>query len=75
MRRKGRAAAARRATATSTPSACCGRQRPTGSLSQPFTPLRGLTPFVDHFLETAEMAVEGGQLVNAKTGLFGDQAG
>jgi phage terminase large subunit-like protein len=69
-----RAAAARRAaTATSTPSACCARRRPTGIIAT-FTPLRGLTPFVDHYLETAEMADASGLLVNAKRGLFGEEA-
>ena len=38
-----------------------------------FTPLRGLTPFLDHFLETAVMADADGHLVNAKVGLFGEQ--
>jgi phage terminase large subunit-like protein len=37
-----------------------------------FTPLRGLTPFVDQFLETAEMAdAASGHIINAKVGIFG----
>lgn len=38
------------------------------------TPLRGLTPFIDQFLTTAVMADASGQIVNAKTGLFGEKA-
>lgn len=45
-----------------------------GLLMATFTPLRGLTPFVDHFLETAEMADAEGNLVNAKVALFGEAA-
>ena len=37
-----------------------------------FTPLRGLTPFVDHYLETATMADAAGNVVNAKVGMFGE---
>jgi phage terminase large subunit-like protein len=36
-----------------------------------FTPLRGLTPFIDHYLETAYMCDADGNLINAKVGLFG----
>ena len=39
-----------------------------------FTPLRGLTPFLDHYLETAVMADAEGHLVNAKVGLFGEKS-
>ena len=35
---------------------------------EPFTPMRGLTPFVDHYLETAKMADAEGNVVNAKVG-------
>lgn len=38
------------------------------------TPLRGLTPFIDHYLETATMCdASTGLIVNAKQGIFGDQ--
>jgi hypothetical protein len=37
-----------------------------------FTPLRGLTPFIDQYLETSEMADATGNFVNAKLGLFGE---
>lgn len=39
-----------------------------------FTPLRGLTPFVDHYLDTASMADATGTVVNAKLGIFGAAA-
>jgi hypothetical protein len=39
-----------------------------------FTPLRGLTPFVDEYLETGLMADESGTLVKGKTAMFGDKA-
>jgi phage terminase large subunit-like protein len=39
-----------------------------------FTPLRGLTPFVDEYLETGLMADETGTLVKGKTAMFGDKA-
>ena len=43
-----------------------------GMIIATFTPLRGLTPFIDHYLETAELADATGHLVNAKLGLFGE---
>jgi phage terminase large subunit-like protein len=45
-----------------------------GLLMVTLTPLRGLTPFLDHFLETAEMCAEDGTHVNAKLGVFGEAA-
>jgi phage terminase large subunit-like protein len=45
-----------------------------GLLMSTLTPLRGLTPFIDHFLETAEMCDAEGHTVNGKVGIFGDQA-
>ena len=36
-----------------------------------FTPLRGLTPFVDHYLQTAHMADADGRVVGANVGMFG----
>lgn len=39
-----------------------------------FTPLRGLTPYVDHYLETAVMADADGRIVNAKVAMFGEAA-
>lgn len=43
-----------------------------GIIIATFTPLRGLTPFVDHYLETAVMADTSGAIINAKRGLFGE---
>lgn len=43
-----------------------------GLIIATFTPMRGLTPFVDHYLETATMADAEGKVVNAKVGMFGD---
>jgi phage terminase large subunit-like protein len=43
-----------------------------GMIIATFMPLRGLTPFIDHYLETAELADATGRLVNAKLGLFGE---
>jgi phage terminase large subunit-like protein len=37
-----------------------------------FTPLRGLTSFVDHYLDTAHVADANGHVINAKVGLFGE---
>jgi phage terminase large subunit-like protein len=45
-----------------------------GAIVTTFTPLRGLTPFVDQFLATAMMADATGSLINAKSGLFGEKA-
>lgn len=45
-----------------------------GLLMVTLTPLRGLTAFVDHFLETGEMCDAEGHLVNAKIGVFGEAA-
>lgn len=42
-----------------------------GMVLATFTPLRGLTPFVDHYLQTSDMADVDGRIVNAKLGLFG----
>lgn len=44
-----------------------------GIIMLTFTPLRGLTPYVDHYLETAEMPDAEGRLVNAKVAMFGEQ--
>lgn len=46
-----------------------------GLIVATFTPLRGLTPFVSHWLDTSEMASADGQTMNSKVGLFGDGAG
>jgi phage terminase large subunit-like protein len=43
-----------------------------GMIISTFTPLRGLTPFIDHYLETSELADATGRIVNAKLGLFGE---
>lgn len=43
-----------------------------GLIIATFTPLRGLTPFVDQYLDTAEMADAEGHFVNAKLGMFGE---
>lgn len=44
-----------------------------GMILATFTPLRGLTPFVDHFMSTAEMVdAATGLIVNAKIGIFGE---
>lgn len=42
-----------------------------GMIMTTFTPLRGLTQFVDQFLATAVMADANGTIINAKSGLFG----
>lgn len=42
-----------------------------GLIIATFTPLRGLTPFVDHFLETGVMVDAEGNLVNGKLAMFG----
>jgi phage terminase large subunit-like protein len=42
-----------------------------GLILATFTPLRGLTPFVDRYLETSEMCDAEGVVRNAKIGLFG----
>jgi hypothetical protein len=42
-----------------------------GLIIATFTPLRGLTPFVDHYLETALLCDSTGLLINAKRGMFG----
>ena len=45
-----------------------------GLLMATFT--RGLTPFLDHYLETAVMVeADSGRVVNAKVGMFGVQEG
>lgn len=38
------------------------------------TPLRGLTPFIDQYLQTATMCDAAGKVMNAKTGIFGKAA-
>jgi len=38
------------------------------------TPLRGLTPMIDHWLETSMMCDASDRLVNAKLGIFGAAA-
>lgn len=45
-----------------------------GLILATMTPLRGLTPFLDHYLETAMMCDADDRLVNAKTALFGETA-
>lgn len=45
-----------------------------GIIMATFTPLRGLTPFVDGYLTSAVMCDAEGRVMNAKVGLFGDQA-
>lgn len=45
-----------------------------GLIIATFTPLRGLTAFVDHYLETGEMCDAEGAIVNAKQGMFGERA-
>lgn len=45
-----------------------------GMVIATFTPLRGLTPFVDHYLETADMCDAEGNVTNAKVGIFGEKA-
>lgn len=51
---------------------CLMRTATTGGLLMTtLTPLRGLTPFIDQFLETATMMMEDGTLMNGKVGLFG----
>lgn len=45
-----------------------------GCIIATFTPLRGLTPFLDQFLETGTMCDENGLLINAKVGMFGKAA-
>jgi phage terminase large subunit-like protein len=42
-----------------------------GMVLATFTPLRGLTPFVDHYLQTGHLVGADGVLVNGKVGLFG----
>lgn len=44
-----------------------------GMLMLTFTPLRGLTPYVDGYLETADMPDAGGRVVNAKVAIFGEK--
>lgn len=43
-----------------------------GMVIATFTPLRGLTPFVDEYLNTAVMCDAFGTVVEAKTGIFGE---
>lgn len=43
-----------------------------GLILATLTPLRGLTPFIDHYLETASMCDADDRIVNAKVGLFGE---
>jgi phage terminase large subunit-like protein len=43
-----------------------------GVLLTTLTPLRGLTPFLDHVLETSDMCDQNGDVVNAKVGIFGE---
>jgi phage terminase large subunit-like protein len=42
-----------------------------GLLMTTLTPLRGLTPFIDHYLETSLMCMADGTLINGKEGMFG----
>lgn len=44
-----------------------------GMIIATFTPLRGLTPFIDEYLASAVMCDETGTVVNAKRGIFGEQ--
>jgi phage terminase large subunit-like protein len=54
---------------------CLLRTATTGGLIMvTLTPLRGLTPMIDHWLETSQMADASGRLVNAKVGIFGEAA-
>ena len=43
-----------------------------GMIIATFVPLRGLTPFIDSYLETADMIDADGRIVNAKMGMFGE---
>lgn len=45
-----------------------------GMIIATFTPLRGLTPFLDDYLSKASMAAVDGTIVNAKKGVFGEEA-
>lgn len=45
-----------------------------GLIMSSLTPLRGLTPFLDHYLETASMADASGFIRNAKQEIFGRAA-
>lgn len=46
-----------------------------GMVIATFTPLRGLTPFVDQYLQKAEMCdPTTGKVINAKIGLFGQES-
>ncbi|HUC40855.1 MAG TPA: hypothetical protein VMR92_08490 [Gemmatimonadales bacterium] len=45
-----------------------------GVLMVTLTPLRGYTPFLQQYLETAEMCDAEGAIVNAKLGIFGEEA-
>lgn len=44
-----------------------------GMIIATFTPLRGLTPFLDDYLTKAAMAAADGTIVNAKKGVFGEE--
>lgn len=44
-----------------------------GMIMATFTPLRGLTPFLDEYLQSAEMCSEEGFVGNAKSLMFGEE--
>lgn len=45
-----------------------------GCLIWTFTPLRGLTPFVQHYLESAVAATKGGKIIPGREAFFPDEA-